>query len=413
MRFSKFTYFLVSSILLLAFWNLSPIVSILNKDIILVLSLALSIWGISQQKDRFSLPSNYFNKYHWIWISIFLGVAISMFNAELFWGQSISITIITQRSLYAFILLPTIIHIQPSIQDIQKAIAILSYITFSVWIISIISPNMIASISEETITNRNNNDANTDIGYYVIGIHIVALHTYILIQKYIQHFSYKRFFKALFWIGFIILYQNRSMMIGVILVFIYSLTKLKSKYKPIIIGSIFIVTLIFIVYTWYIWVALFDETQDQLANKDYARWKALHYYLYDYSPNWWCYIFGNGMPSGGNSAFGNLYLANMSNGIFTSDLGMIGTWVHFGIIPLIGIYYALIQILCKNKYPLYLKFMSFHIICVPTIFTYNNLQGVLLFTIIIYLFIHYSELPQYNRKYHLIKQYASNHNCKL
>jgi len=387
--------------------------SILNKDIILVLSLALSIWGIFQQKDIFALPDKYFNKYHWIWISIFLGVVISMFNAEFFWGQSVSITIITQRSLYAFILLPAIIHIQPSIQDIQKAIKILSYITFSVWIISIISPNMIASISEETITNRNSNNANTDIGYYVTGIHIVALYTYLLIQKYIQHFSYKHFLKALFWIGFIILYQNRSMMIGVILIFIYSLTKLKSKYRPIIIGSICIVVLIFISHTWNIWIALIDETQNQLVDKDYNRWKALYYYLYDYSPNWWCYLFGNGMPSGGNSALGNLYWLNMSNGIFSSDLGMIGTWVHFGIIPLIGIYYVLIQILAKNKFPLFLKFISFHIIVVPTIFAYNSLPGILLFTIIIYLYIHYSELPQYKRRYHQIKQYVSYHYRKL
>ena len=409
MIISKFTYLLISGILLLSFWNITPITSFLSRDIIFLLSMILAMIGLYLPQNYLNISTKYLKRYNWLWICIFLGIFISMCNAYLFWGQDILTTFLAQRFTYTFILIPVLIRIQPSSSDIIRVLKILSYVTLIIWIISIIKPNLIATISEDAIDRKNSNES-TDIGYYVLGINIVVCYTYYLIQEYIERFNYKKFFAASFWIIFIILYQNRSMMIGVIIVFIYSLTKLKSKYKPFIICCICIFICLFLNYTWNIWISLFEESQNQLTDSDYNRWKALDYYLNDYSPNLWCYLFGNGMPSGGNSDLGNLYWQNMSKGIFISDIGMIGMWINFGIISLLSIYYTLIKILTKKIFPRWLKFISFHILIIPTIFTFGNGAGIFLFSLIIYSYIYYFELPHIKQKH---KQYARNYYNKF
>lgn len=388
MKISKFTYILVASILMLSFWNFRPIVSILNRDLILAMTLLWAILGFFLPMRR--IPPRCFHKYNWLWIGIFAGVFISMLNADFFWGQAVKTTFIAQRFSYAFILLPALFYVQPSVNDLLRTVRIISYITLGMWMLSVVAPGLIGSISEDSIESRSSNaGSTTDIGFYVTGIQFAVLYTYYLIQRYIRHFTYKRFFTAMFWIAFIILYQNRSMMIGILLAFAYSLIRLKSKYKPIIIGSICIIAVAFIAYTWQIWSSLLTETQAQLGDKDYNRWKALFYYFSDYSPNLWCYLFGNGMPSGGNSDLGNLMWLNMAMGIYASDLGMIGMWTDYGLLPLVCVYYVIIRILAKNYYPLWLKFMCFHILIVPTIFHFWSGQGILLFVMTIYLFAYY------------------------
>lgn len=390
MKISKCTYLLIASFIYLSFWNLNLISTLINNDMITLMAYIWSIIGFTIKKDKLNIPNINFTKYNWIWIVFLIGVFVSMINAELFWNQPIKTTFLAQRNLYSIILLPALFSVQPSASDILKTLKIVSYITVSMWIISIFYPQLFSNISENMIELKDNET--TDIGYYINGINIVVLYTYYKIQNYVQNFNYKKFFNALFWIIFIFLYQNRSLMIGVIIIFLYSIFKMKSRHKIIIFCIVIILTILFVTFTSNIWTALIEETNSQLNDEDYNRWKALYYYIYEYSPNSWCFIFGNGMPSIGNSYLGFLYSLNKSNGIYTSDLGMFGCWVHFGIISFICIYIILFKALLNKNIPLWHKFMCIHIILIPTIFTYHITSGILYFVIIIYLYCYYNEI---------------------
>lgn len=390
MRITKSTYLFFASALILSFWDLRIITTTLNRDIILSLSLFWSIIGYYIPFKK-RLPKRNFNNYKWIWITIFSGIFISMFNAYLFWKQPLSTTFIAQRFIYVFILFPTLLYIQPSFSDVFNALKQISIVTLICWILGIFSPTLFSRISEAAIENRKET-LTTDIGYYTTGISLVALYTYYLIQSYLIDFSYKKFFKACLWVLFIILYQNRSMMIGIIIIFIYSLFKIKTKHKNTIVLITFILILIGIYHTSTMWMSLLDETQTQLSDEEYNRWKAFHYYLNNYAPNLWCFIFGSGMPSGGNSELGYLYWQNMENGIFFSDLGLMGTWAVYGILPIIVIYSIIAKIIFTRTYPFILKFMSFHILIIPTIFYLNNGEGTLLFIFLFYLYVYSTEI---------------------
>jgi hypothetical protein len=401
----KSIYVFVSLLISIQFWHLVPLNAFLDNNTTLLLTLfwaALAYFIFKKKPIGIALDEFRYVKYMYL---IFAGVCISMFSAYLFWGQSLLTTFIAQRGIYAFVMLPVLLYIRPSEKDIIKALQWITIGTILAWCITIVAPNLIGSIDEDAIARRQESDS-SDIGFYVSGIRYVVLYLYFTIHAYIKKFSLKVFLQASALLVFLILYQNRSLLIGAILVYLYSFLRFKSKYKK---GLIFLQAFLLIggvIYTWEIWSNLFIESQNQLADADYNRWKALTYYFHNYSPNWFCYVFGNGFPSSHN-AFGQLMWDNFERGIYASDLGMIGMWTTYGLLPLISIYAVILSVLIKKQYPLYLKFISFHILAVPTMFHFWNNPGVFLFVLLIYLYALHTEQIK------LIKFYAINNNSKL
>lgn len=390
---SRFNYLLLTMLLACYLWYFSPIFSFLTRDVIWCLTIILATIGIFNKK-RPQIQSLHSIKYNKFVICFLCAIFISAINADIFWGQSITITFITQRFAYTIIVLSGLLKIQPTPYDLKKALKYISVITFIMWVISYISPNLFATIDTETIENRTT-DNSTDIGFNVAGIQLVLIYFYILVQEYIEKFTYKKFLHAMFWLAFLFLYQNRSLLIGAILIFIYSIIKLKGRHKPIITFTIVFLVILGIYSSWDIIISLINETNEQLNNQNYNRWKALEYYLYEYSPNLWCYIWGNGLPAGGKSEFGNLLWENMKQGIYGSDLGLIGMWTDYGVIPLICIYFVVFRVLAKKYFPLFLKFICLHILIVPTIFHFWENPNMYTFVLLFYLYAYYNEKFSY------------------
>ena len=403
---NKFIYILISLVFAVSFWNLTIILNVLSPDVLLLLSWIWMLSGIyffNFSKRKKALNSfNYRKTIYYI----LTGVFISMFSAYAFGKQSFLTTLIAQRTIYSFVFLPVILFVQPTIEDIIKALKWISIGTVLVWILVHINSNII-KLDKENIEQfeLQKQDLSTKLEFYVNGIYFVVLYLYIKINEYIKAFSWSVFTEAAFFLIFIVLYQNRSMIIGVVPIFLYSLLKFKSEYKTFIILALTVILAGVIILTSDIWISLINNTQSNLNETDYNRWKSLDYYFYDYSKNWFSYVFGNGFPSGGNSPLGNLMWSNFIKGIFASDLGMIGMWVDYGIIPLIAIYSILISILRHSYFPVYLKFICLHVLFVPTIFHFWANSGITFFVLIIYFHAYYNELNK--------NKYDSNFNRKL
>jgi len=339
---------------------------------------------------------------------IFLGVFLSMFSASAYGGQSIMTSLIAQRTIYSFMLLPAMLFVQPTEEDIVKALKWISIVTVIVWVLVHFNTSLIkldkSNVEQVELQKQ---DLSTKLEFYVNGIHFVVLYCYIKMNEYIKSFTWKTFTEASLFLVFIILYQNRSLIMGVIPFFAYSLFKFKSSYKVYIVIVLSILLTFAILISTDIWMSLFNKTKSNLNETDYNRWKSLAYYFNQYSSSWYSFIFGNGFPSGGNSPLGKLMWSNFSKGIFASDLGMIGMWVDFGLIPLIAIYSILASIIKRVYFPLYLKFICLHILFVPTIFKFWSNPEITFFVIIIYFHAYYSEI------YKNLVYEVSNSNSKL
>ena len=384
----KSTYIFICLILSVRFWKLSFLQNLITEDVILAVTLLWAFSAFIFFPSKSKTASIYISKYTNYTYYIFAGVFLSMFSAYFFWGQSLVRTLITQRYIYSFILLPAILYVHPNETDVIKALKWISIGTITVWCINVFYPSFVW-IDEDNIPLEKDADG-YDIGSYVLGVKYVVIFLYYKIHDYIKKFSWNSFIQAALLLIFVVLYHNRSMLLGIIPVFIYSILKFKSKYKIVLILILSLILVSGIIYSWSIWGSLFEESKIQLNDPDYPRWRALYYYIYDYSPNWFCLILGNGMPSIGNSSFGNLKLINTEQGIYASDLGMIGMWTTYGLIPLITIYSVIVKVLKGRMFPLYLKFICFHILIVPTIFDFWTNPGIFMFVLIIYLYAYYT-----------------------
>ena len=385
----KSIYIFICLILSVRFWDLSFLQNTHTEDVILLLTLLWASSAFFFYTRKSNTVSTYKSQYLNYTYLIFAGVFISMFSAYLYWGQTLVRTLITQRYIYSFILLPALLYIQPKETDILKALKWISIATIVVWCINVFYPSFVSV--DEDITPLEKDLADFDIGSYVFGFQFVVLFLYYKIQVYIKEFSWSSFINVALLLIFVILYHNRSMLLGIIPIFIYSLFKFRSRDNIVLIFILSLILIGGIVYSWNVWESLFEETKIQINDPDYPRWRALVYYFNEYSPNWFCLIFGNGMPSIGNSNLGNLMETNMEQGIYASDLGMIGMWTTYGIIPLIAIYSVIFKVLTGRMFPLYLKFICFHILIVPTIFHFWINPGIFLFVLVIYLYSLYSE----------------------
>lgn len=389
----KSIYIFIVFVLSLRFWDISFIVTKLPPDVILVFSWAWIMFGVFYfNADTKRLKSLNSFKYSKVLVYIFLGIVISMFSALYFGKQALMITLFSQRTIYSFIFLPAILFIQPTESDIVKALRWITGVTIFVWVIVHINPGFVyidESMLEKVVVEKET--LTTKLAFYVNGIYYVIFYAYYKMGEYIKRFTWGDFIEASLVVFFILLYQNRSMILMIAPIYVYTFFKFRSKHKLNIISILLIILVLVIIFTFDIWMLLIQNTQKDLNEPEYNRWLAVYYYFGHYSPNWFCYVFGNGYPSGGNSPLGNLMWANFAKGIFTSDLGMIGMWVDFGIIPLIGIYSVVINVLRKRIFPLYLKFICLHVLLVPTIFQFWSDPCISFFVVIFYLFAYYTE----------------------
>ena len=402
----KSIYIFIAFVLSLKFWDISFIVTKLPSDVILVFSWAWIMFGVFYfNADTKRLKSLNSFKYSKVLVYIFLGVLISMFTAYYFGKQLLIVTLISQRTIYSFIFLPAMLFIQPTEKDIINALRWVTGITMIVWVIVHINPGFVyidESMLEKVVVEKET--LTTKLAFYVNGIYYVIFYAYYKMGEYIKRFTWDDFIEASLVVFFILLYQNRSMILMIAPIYVYTLFKFRSEYKSTIIAVLSILLVLVVIFTSDIWLLLINNTQKDLNEPGYNRWLAVYYYFGHYSPNWFCYVFGNGYPSGGKSPLGNLMWANFTKGIFASDLGMIGMWVDFGIIPLIGIYSVVINVLRKRIFPLYLKFICLHVLLVPTIFHFWSDPGVTFFSLIIYMHAYYTDR---NKK---MIQYARSNN---
>lgn len=383
---SKRVYLLILMVLSTYLWDFS-FLNFLGRDLIFVLQL---FWGLVPFLffKKNVLYKQILKKYNKYTVIIFFGVFLSMVSSYYFWDQSFYETFISQRFVYLFISLSGFLYLAPNESEILWALKNVSYIIIFVWILSAVDPSLL-SVSEKVLNYRKSGQG-TDIGFSVNGIRLVVFYFYYQLYANSFKINKKGIISISFLLGFIFLFQNRSLLIGLIFPFIHFLFTFKSRFKPIIF-LVFIASIISVgIYYNKIINNLINETSSQLSNSDYARWRAFYYYFNEYSPDPICYIFGNGRISI-HSEKGSVIKTLNSKGIYDSDIGMFGMLITYGIIPLFLIYRILFKVLFKKKYPNYLKYMSFHIVLVPTMFHFWDNPNILLFVLIFYLQIFYQE----------------------
>ena len=227
------------------------------------------------------------------------------------------------------------------------------------------------------------------------GVSLLIIPLYYYLQKLRINFNTKLLFKVIFIFVVIYIAENRSTLFPATILTLYSFTKIKSRYKTIILTVLAIVVAIAAVQTMETWESLILETEDNINDEDGNRNKALLYFTTIGQHSWMTFLFGNGIISVHTS---NLMAMLMENGIHYSDLGLVGYWYNFGIIPIIAMMVMFIKIFKSSIQSYSIKLMTIHILICSMTTSYFFAIGHLMLFMIVYYIYYYNIDITHNKK---------------
>ena len=163
---------------------------------------------------------------------------------------------------------------------------------------------------------------------------------------------------------------------------------MKFKYKILVVSVCALMACGIFLLAASLVIELYNETMEQVNDPTYARFISMAYFLTEASPNVLCEIFGNGFISlKTSSLMEDLQQAH----IYNSDVGFIGYWNQFGIMPIILFVYMILKSLLNKRFSLSIKLIAAQIlICSVTVSYFGALEGMINFLVFYYLY-------EYNR----------------
>lgn len=322
--------------------------------------------------------------YHWLGMRLFwwllTALVLSIFMAYYEWQQDYSTSILLYRHHIWLLFLPLFLYVKPSVKSISDALFAFTITSGLVWVGQVIG--ILPVTVHETITGVIMDGTDEFGGHGVVGVRIVTFSLYLFLWEVSLKLSKINILKVLIAIIVVVLSTQRAMLLFALLLTAYVFI---FKIKKVSISLLFTISaLLFFINTQEIWLGFIDETTAQMGDKDYNRWKAIDYFLNHYSKGFMPKYLGNGFLSLKNS--GGVLLYNLGyDGIFIDDIGMLGVWVRYGLIPLLIVYYVVIKIFMSKSSPLYMRLMGLHIALLPTSWTLIGPHYfVLLFLIYLY-----------------------------
>jgi hypothetical protein len=384
----KSIYLFIALILSVNCWDLTILDPILNSKTNFGYA---AIWAIAGFYWFRSRPGNYkihnYKKYQIYFYWMMVGFLLSIIPAFIFWNQNLITSLIVNRHLIWYIFLPLILYIQPSEEEIMKALFYYMVTYMAIWTIQVVASNPITTYLESKSEWGFELDK-TDFGYILTGYTIMLYLLYYKIQVFTNNPRLKTFLPVVGILAIFFLLQNRASLFFAIIVFGLALFRFRTQYKyPLFLLFGLLVFAAYLITSNY-WVTLIQETSEQLTNPDYERWKALYFFLFDYSPHWICNILGNGFLSA-HVQSGLKIQELMFQGYYQADIGILGLWSMYGVIPLIVVYSIVLKILSHKEYPFFMKAIAAHILFVPIAWRFES-YDIMVLVFLCYLLAYYA-----------------------
>lgn len=378
-----------------------------NRDVSLVINTIIGIYAFYKFRYRGKDTLYCIKNTIGIWLLI-LVMLVSPLVPMLEYGQPYLNTIISERFNFAILFFLVLLSIKPSQGELLYILKTGAHLSVILFLVGVFFPSFFidSATIKETLLSRAEHES-TDIGFGCPGFGIIVMYSFFSFVKLTQNPKLKDIIEMTMILGVIVALQNRSTLIGVIPAFCWCLLKARSKNKIIIYGVIGIIVLMLIPYIHIIYKSLMEETQLQLEDENYNRWQALSFYLIEMKTNIWHYLLGNGVWSSFGEYNKLMVIAQEYRGCYISDIGILGAFFYYGIIPLYVIYKYCFTALRFSTVPLALKLYTLWIIFVPTIQPYLLLNeiGNVNISLFFYLVTYYTQINNGHICYHSKLQY--------
>lgn len=360
-NFSKSAYLVILMLISVNFFHFTPIAKFSDNDTCLILLLGWLVLGHFLYKPWNKWLSLSFRKEYWPMLVIWAGVIISFLPARSIYGQSFATSLITSRAMLSLLALPILFVIRPTCRDIEIAAKFFSVILL---VFAVLDAIDIPILDRNFFIDEDHPKKLIDDDSFVMllpGFHWVGISLFFCLDRLNKTFSYRNLLSSLFFFASVYLLQNRTMLFICAILFAYTFFTVKGKTPKqtavLRYGTLLIVALL-VGLTIPQWVKLFKETSSQLGNDRYNRILAFNYFLFEACPRAVHYFTGTGLIS---SKASSIMKDLMDAGIYNSDVGLVGLWNHYGILPIIAIVSVALMGLRKGT-PTYLKFNAVFIL---------------------------------------------------
>ena len=325
--------------------------------------------------------------FHNIYLTWFLCIIFSSIYAQIYWNQSLYISITAQLSFCYLFFFYTLIRQKISIDFIIRLILFLGFICSVFYLLNILSPTQLFGFKDARLTYGLSKSRFS-------GRIFMYLSYFIIFSRIIQKYSLKKLL-LLFWYLFVFLLMVRRVMFFSIFsssIIVYFVFK-KIKISSILLISAIIISSYFVVVNYFenLLFSIFKTSQEQIElGENYIRFLSAEYYLTEFSPNKLGLIFGNGYPSA-RSAYG-LFVRQIEEnyGYYLADIGFIGFLVKYGVLGVLFYSSIFIRFLgskssLKNDYFFFLGITLFYIQMAFFNVEIFTSEALLSFSIVMYL----------------------------
>lgn len=282
---------------------------------------------------------------------VIFGMIGAVIMAALYQNQSLGISVMAALP-YLFGYLSFLVFMKSGLSEKQILCIISGMLCCSIFIYAV----NYATFPFMVFGNIDADNVDSSRGVLRIGVKYVELHmlaVFYSINQWLLH-KEKKWFLAMVICGLMIVLSVTRQIIAVtaMLSGLFLLNRLR-LYQKIIFIILVIMSTMYVLPEIPIYKALVENTQVQAErneNEDDIRIRAAQYYMNEYQTNNMTRIFGNGIPSIGNSTWGNKFEQDTRHeGYYSSDIGWIGYYWHFGLISVLGVLFLLLNSAIKKK----------------------------------------------------------------
>lgn len=283
------------------------------------------------------------------------GIIFSSFMATFFHEQLFKTSFIAIIPyLFGYLVFYVLMKFNIPKEKIEKSIWIFCFISMGIYIINMISfPNIIFGTGKD--------EYDMSRGIVRLGIHtieLIVLFFFYSINQWLITKQKKYIWLILLTATFIILSVTRQIILLSCVLGILFIFKKVSLFKKIITVCLCFFIFLVILPQIPIYQTMVELSEAQAeknkTEKEDIRITAWKFYTNEYQTNELTRIFGNGLPSIGNSKWGNDFEKTISydyggNGCFFVDVGWAGFYWLFGAFSTLSLIILLIKAILKNK----------------------------------------------------------------
>lgn len=336
------------------------VVEMTGIAIILFFSILYFVYGESRKgKMRFALPI----------ILILISVAFSMIGAYIFQEQSFSATLIGQRVIYFYLVYFLLHRLKIPNEYIRKTIVTLAIVYMALYIAQyLVYPT--ALIKSKMFIDRGT------LRIFMPGAGFLVIAYFIWLHSFFKTYKIKYVLFLLSALVVFVLLGTRQVLASMLLLTIVYMLQSKVIKSRVLFFALIAIAMVPVYFLFQdIINAMFDVTVSQSQSTgSNVRVKAVTFFLTDFYKNNLAYLLGNGAT--GSSGYG-LRMAGISEryGYYTSDIGIIGEYIKFGVLFVIGVIIIFYRSL-SAKLPEHLMFIKYNFLgLMITLFTGGGAFG--------------------------------------